>query len=59
MAGDPVKFGLGFASMFFDIIFMAQHYLCFRSRDPLIEAAPSLLSPEARAESDTPQVHPI
>jgi hypothetical protein len=24
--GDPVKFGLGFASMFFDVIFFTQHY---------------------------------
>ncbi len=24
--GDPVKFGLGFASMFFDVIFFSQHY---------------------------------
>jgi cystinosin len=26
VSGDPVKLGLGFASMFFDIIFMVQHY---------------------------------
>ena len=26
ISGDPVKFGLGFCSMFFDTIFMIQHY---------------------------------
>lgn len=30
MTGNPVKFGLGFASMFFDIIFMTQHYILYR-----------------------------
>jgi cystinosin len=28
--GDPVKFGLGFVSMFFDVIFMVQHYGLYR-----------------------------
>lgn len=28
--GDPVKFGLGFTSMVFDVIFMLQHYVLFR-----------------------------
>merc|ERR1711871_1611252 len=28
--GDPAKFGLGFASMFFDIIFAFQHYCLYR-----------------------------
>ena len=27
--GDPVKFGLGFASMVFDVVFMLQHYVFF------------------------------
>lgn len=27
--GDPVKFGLGFTSMVFDIVFMAQHYVLY------------------------------
>mmetsp|Transcript_12112 Transcript_12112/g.17863 ORF Transcript_12112/g.17863 Transcript_12112/m.17863 type:complete len:155 (-) Transcript_12112:365-829(-) len=29
ISGDPVKFGLGFASMFFDVIFMVQHYVLY------------------------------
>ena len=28
--GDPVKFGLGFASMVFDVVFMTQHYVLYR-----------------------------
>mmetsp|Transcript_2249 Transcript_2249/g.2549 ORF Transcript_2249/g.2549 Transcript_2249/m.2549 type:complete len:304 (+) Transcript_2249:473-1384(+) len=30
--GNPVKFGLGFVSMFFDIIFMIQHFVLFPSK---------------------------
>ena len=29
IAGDPVKFGLGFISIIFDVIFMVQHYILF------------------------------
>lgn len=29
-AAWPLQFGLGFTSMFFDIIFMAQHYILYR-----------------------------
>ena len=27
--GDPVKFGLGFTSMVFDVVFMIQHYILY------------------------------
>ena len=30
VSGDPVKFGLGFASMFFDCIFLVQHFVLYR-----------------------------
>jgi cystinosin len=30
ITGDPVKFGLGFLSMVFDVIFMVQHYILYR-----------------------------
>ncbi|XP_078488162.1 cystinosin [Ciona intestinalis] len=30
--GDPTKFGLGVFSIFFDIIFMVQHYVLYRPR---------------------------
>ena len=31
--GDPTKFGLGLFSIFFDVIFMFQHYVCYRKSD--------------------------
>eukprot|EP00164_Ancoracysta_twista_P001389 GFYU01001811.1.p1 GENE.GFYU01001811.1~~GFYU01001811.1.p1 ORF type:complete len:336 (+),score=89.75 GFYU01001811.1:163-1170(+) len=35
VSGDPVKFGLGFVSMVFDIVFMIQHYGLYTNRyDP-------------------------
>jgi len=48
ISGDPVKFGLGFTSMVFDLIFMGQHYVCFRHRSTHIlhEASPPLLMGE-------------
>lgn len=33
--GDPVKFGLGILSIFFDVIFMFQHYLLYRGNSPV------------------------
>ncbi|CAM9438935.1 unnamed protein product [Heterosigma akashiwo] len=33
ITGDPVKFGLGFVSIFFDVIFMLQHYILFPQPD--------------------------
>ena len=30
--GDPTKFGLGAFSIFFDVIFMFQHYVLYRHR---------------------------
>jgi len=32
LIGDPVKFGLGFTSMVFDVIFMIQHYGLYKDR---------------------------
>jgi cystinosin len=31
IAGNPVKFGLGFVALAFDIVFMLQHYVWFRA----------------------------
>jgi len=44
VTGDPVKFGLGFASMVFDTIFMLQHWVCYRPR----RAAPSNVAPSGQ-----------
>lgn len=30
MFGDPTKFGLGVFSVFFDILFLTQHYCLYR-----------------------------
>lgn len=30
--GDPIKFGLGFISIFFDVLFMIQHYVLYTDR---------------------------
>ncbi|KAI8148516.1 PQ loop repeat-domain-containing protein [Fennellomyces sp. T-0311] len=32
VSGDPVKFGLGFVSIIFDLLFMMQHYILYRDR---------------------------
>lgn len=39
VTGNPVKFGLGFTSMFFDVIFMLQHYCLYRERAPATPTA--------------------
>lgn len=33
ISGNPVKFGLGIVSLFFDIIFMVQHYVLYRGKE--------------------------
>lgn len=37
--GDPTKFGLGFFSILFDILFIIQHYVLYRNKDPYEEIA--------------------
>ena len=32
--GDPTKFGLGLFSILFDVVFMFQHYVLFRGKQP-------------------------
>ncbi|SAL99160.1 hypothetical protein [Absidia glauca] len=32
ITGDPVKFGLGFVAIAFDLLFMSQHYIFYRER---------------------------
>ena len=52
MSGDPVKFGLGFASMVFDTIFMLQHWVCFRGgAAAAVVAVEPLLDGVAEAEA--------
>jgi cystinosin len=33
ISGDPVKFGLGFLSIAFDLVFMTQHFILYRNRE--------------------------
>lgn len=37
LTGNPVKFGLGNVSIIFDIIFMTQHYILYRTPPKLID----------------------
>ncbi|EGT59144.1 hypothetical protein CAEBREN_29200 [Caenorhabditis brenneri] len=51
---NPVKFGLGFVSIFFDIIFMIQHYVLYRDAEVPhneYEGFDNPLAPEAAASA--------
>ncbi len=37
MGGNPAKFFLGFASMFYDVIFMVQHYCLYAENNARLE----------------------
>ncbi|KAK3308954.1 uncharacterized protein B0T15DRAFT_123987 [Chaetomium strumarium] len=43
ITGNPVKFALGNVSMFYDLIFMTQHYVLYRGTDGKPEEGDSLL----------------
>lgn len=34
ISGNPVKLGLGNVSIFFDLIFIVQHYILYREKSP-------------------------
>lgn len=38
IAGDPVKFGLGFVSMLFDVVFIVQHFCLYRDENKKLSA---------------------
>jgi len=46
ITGDPVKFGLGFISMAFDLIFMFQHYVLYRHSNSATKERWSSYKPE-------------
>lgn len=48
--GDPTKFGLGAFSIFFDLIFMFQHYVLFRGRQPFEKRSCTQIDEEADTE---------
>lgn len=45
--GDPVKFGLGFTSMVFDVVFMVQHYCLYAT--PSAEGAAAVVISSKKA----------
>ncbi|KAF9406330.1 hypothetical protein BGZ94_003160 [Podila epigama] len=53
ISGDPVKFGLGFVSIAFDLVFMTQHYILYRRRDDFY-ASPSLADNERERQALLP-----
>ena len=54
--GDPTKFGLGFFSILFDILFIIQHYVLYRGRDPyeklMSEETERLINPGMKQSYD-------
>ena len=57
IAGDPVKFGLGSASMFFDIIFMIQHYCLYPRRSK--HGGPFMLGIQDTEDSEDDGTSPL
>lgn len=60
VTGDPVKFGLGFIAITFDIIFMIQHYILYRDRTDFyvnsVEEERQRLIAEGRLPRDTDDI---
>lgn len=52
IAGNPVKFGLGFVSLSFDIVFMLQHYVLYYS-DGAGDVVPDAVNLLGDAEPDS------
>lgn len=50
ITGNPVKLALGNVSMFFDIIFMVQHYCLYRGKDGKEDEEDPLLGDADRSE---------
>lgn len=59
ITGNIVKFGLGFVSMFFDLVFMTQHFILYTDRsEPTAyedEEIKRLVEPEVNLPSSQPQ----
>ncbi|VDO84860.1 unnamed protein product [Heligmosomoides polygyrus] len=55
--GNPVKFGLGLVSMFFDIIFMIQHYVLYRGVQVVHAEYEGVENPIAPQSSPPPPSH--
>ena len=57
LVGDPIKFGLGFVSVFFDVVYMVQHYCLYTDRtDPAVPALDRTTASKLLGET-VPEVH--
>jgi cystinosin len=45
ITGNPVKLGLGNVSIFFDLIFIVQHYILYREKDARSEEEEGISAP--------------
>ncbi|KAG0231486.1 hypothetical protein BGW42_000192 [Actinomortierella wolfii] len=50
ISGDPVKFGLGFLSIAFDLIFIVQHYVLYRNREDFYQQTQSMAEHQQRLD---------
>lgn len=50
--GDPTKFGLGAFSILFDLLFMFQHYILFRGRQPFEKSGYSTIDEKVGNDSE-------
>jgi cystinosin len=61
VTGNPVKFGLGSASMLFDVVFMAQHWLLYPAasrQPPSFWEALEAVDSEEQASKDAAKLEP-
>lgn len=54
VTGNPVKFGLGYISIFFDIIFITQHYVLYPRARTTSGGGKTLEEAEDEDHVDTP-----
>ncbi|KAK3794613.1 hypothetical protein RRG08_003759 [Elysia crispata] len=52
--GDPTKFGLGFFSILFDILFIIQHYVLYRNNNPYEEIVNKTVEINSPTEAPPP-----
>ncbi|KAF9968113.1 hypothetical protein BGZ73_000248 [Actinomortierella ambigua] len=57
ISGDPVKFGLGFLSIAFDLIFIVQHYILYPSREDFYQQQSATLSSMAEHPTQDSNEH--
>ncbi|KAL3457054.1 PQ loop repeat-domain-containing protein [Aspergillus heterothallicus] len=53
VTGNPIKFLLSNVTIFFDLIFVVQHYVLYRSAEDKDKGTPDVYSPLLRADTET------